>query len=333
MTTKSILTVEHLRKFFPVKRGILRRTVGHVKAVDDVSFAVEKGECFGLVGESGCGKTTLSRCILRLIEPDSGRILLHTQEEEIDVLAADKQEMSHLRRSAQIIFQDPFSSLDPRWRVKEIITEPLVAQGMNRRTAAQRALEILPIVGLNMHFADRYPHELSGGERQRVGIARALIVQPALVLADEPVSALDVSVQAQIINLLLELQTQMDLSYVFVAHDLSMIKHVSDRIGVMYLGQMVEIGSRAQIFEAPTHPYTYALLASVPIPDPETRGQGFMLEGEIPSPTNPPSACRFSTRCSYAQERCHEEAPELRTIRRGHQVRCHFAGELDFSGI
>ena len=329
MTAKPILIVERLRKFFPVRRGLLRRTVGYVKAVDDVSFHVAQGECLGLVGESGCGKTTLARCVLRLIEPDEGHIVLQGQNGEIDIVAAGKDELLRVRRQAQIIFQDPFSSLNPRWRIAEIVSEPLVAQGMNRREASQRAVDILPTVGLNPDFAHRFPHELSGGERQRVGIARALIVEPSLVVADEPVSALDVSVRAQILNLLLELQSQMGLAYVFIAHDLSVVKHISDRIGVMYLGQLVELGTRNQVFEEAMHPYTYALLASVLLPDPKQRGLGFVLEGEVPSPIDPPPGCRFSTRCAFAQEVCRSEVPAFRDMGSGHRVRCHLADELD----
>jgi len=328
MTMKPILAVEHLRKFFAVQRGLFRRTVGYVKAVDDVSFRVAPGECLGLVGESGCGKTTLARCVLRLIEPDGGQVVLHGAGSEIDVTTARRDELLKVRQQAQMIFQDPFSSLNPRWRITEIVSEPLVAQGINRREAARRAVDLLPTVGLNPDFAHRFPHELSGGERQRVGIARALIVEPSLIIADEPVSALDVSVRAQILNLMLELQSRMGLAYLFIAHDLSVVKHISDRIGVMYLGQLVELGTRTQVFEQSMHPYTYALLASVLVPDPEQHGLGFVLEGEVPSPINPPEGCRFSTRCAFAQEIC-GKVPEFRDIGDSHLVRCHFAGELD----
>ncbi|MDE0140744.1 MAG: ATP-binding cassette domain-containing protein [Caldilineaceae bacterium SB0670_bin_27] len=331
MPDTPILQVENLSKFFPVQRGLLRRTVGHVKAVNDVTFTVNKGECLGLVGESGCGKTTVARCLLRLVEPDQGRILLHGERQTFDIASASRKEMLDVRRQMQIIFQDPFSSLDPRWRVTDVIAEPLMAQKVGRGEAGRRVLEILPTVGLGPHFADRFPHELSGGERQRVSIARALIVSPPLVVADEPVSALDVSVRSQIINLLLDLQSQMNLTYVFIAHDLSIVKHISHRIAVMYLGRLVELGTTQQVFEECKHPYTKALLASVLIPDPTHREQSYVLEGEVPSPLNPPSGCHFSTRCPFAQEQCSAEEPELRDMGDGHWVRCHFAEELDLS--
>ena len=333
MSDTPILQVEHLSKFFPVQRGLLRRTVAHVKAVDDVSFTVNKGECLGLVGESGCGKTTLARCLVRLVEPDQGRILLHGEEQTLDVASASRKEMLDVRRQMQIIFQDPFSSLDPRWRVTDVIAEPLIAQKIGRAEAHRRTLEILPTVGLGAHFADRFPHELSGGERQRVSIARALIVSPPLVVADEPVSALDVSVRSQIINLLLDLQSQMNLTYVLIAHDLVIVKHISHRIAVMYLGQLVELGTTSQVFEQCQHPYTKALLASVLIPDPTRRDDSYVLEGEVPSPLNPPSGCHFSTRCPFAQERCSAEEPALRDMGDGHWVRCHFAEELDLDEV
>ena len=329
MPDTPILQVENLSKFFPVQRGLFRRTVGHVKAVDDVTFTVNKGECLGLVGESGCGKTTVARCLLRLVEPDQGRILLHGEQKSLDIASASRKEMLDVRRQMQIIFQDPFSSLDPRWRVTDVIAEPLMAQKVARGEAARRVLDILPTVGLGAHFADRFPHELSGGERQRVSIARALIVSPPLVVADEPVSALDVSVRSQIINLLLDLQSQMNLTYVFIAHDLSIVKHISHRIAVMYLGQLVELGTTDQVFGECRHPYTKALLASSLIPDPTRRNEGYVLEGEVPSPLNPPSGCHFSTRCPFAQERCSAEDPLLRDMGSGHWVRCHFAEELD----
>ncbi len=331
MSDTPILQVEHLSKYFPVQRGLFRKTVAHVKAVDDVTFTVHKGECLGLVGESGCGKTTLARCLLRLVEPDKGRIVLHGEQQALDIVSASRKEMLDVRRQMQIIFQDPFSSLDPRWRVTDVVAEPLIAQRIGRAEAARRVLELLPTVGLGAHFADRFPHELSGGERQRVSIARALIVSPPLVVADEPVSALDVSVRSQIINLLLDLQSQMNLTYIFIAHDLSIVKHISHRIAVMYLGQLVELGTTRQVFEQYRHPYTKALLASALIPDPTRRDEGYVLEGEVPSPINPPSGCHFSTRCPFAQERCSAEEPALRDMGDGHWVRCHFAEELDLS--
>ncbi|MBX3062262.1 MAG: oligopeptide/dipeptide ABC transporter ATP-binding protein [Anaerolineae bacterium] len=329
MTDKVLLQVNDLTKFYPIQQGLSRRAAGTVHAVDSVSFEVKQGECLGLVGESGCGKTTVARCILKLIEPTSGQITLHAPQTDLEITTADGKEVRQLRRWLQMIFQDPFASLDPRWTVGNIIAEPLIAQGISRREAEQRVAEVLPLAGLGTHFSNRYPHELSGGERQRVGIARAIVVNPLLIVADEPVSALDVSVRAQIVNLLLELQERLGLSYIFIAHDLSIVKHISDRIGVMYLGQIVEIGSRDQVFTQLMHPYTEALLMSVLTPVPDERGISYVLEGDVPSPINPPTGCRFASRCRFAQAQCREQSPDLRDMGGGHLVRCHFAGELE----
>jgi peptide/nickel transport system ATP-binding protein len=313
----------------------MQRLVGHVRAVDDVSFFVEKGECLSLVGESGCGKTTSSRCILRAIHPTAGQILFRPEDGSVvDVAKLSKGELRPLRRQMQMIFQDPFSSLNPRRTLLDIVAEPLVANGIgNRRERLDRVAELLKLVGLRPEYMRRYPHAFSGGQRQRIGIARALALNPSLVVADEPVSALDVSVQAQILNLMLRLQDQLGLTYLFVAHDLSVVKHVSDRVAVMYVGRIVEMAPTAPLFATPKHPYTEALMSAVPKPDPRLRSQRIVLEGEVADPANPPSGCYFHPRCRYAVESCRTETPQLQEIQPGHFVSCHRAAELSLKGI
>ena len=330
-----LLEVIGLKKFFPIRRGIMQRLVGHVRAVDDVSFFVEKGECLSLVGESGCGKTTSSRCILRAIHPTAGQILFRPEDGSVvDVAKLSKGELRPLRRQMQMIFQDPFSSLNPRRTLLDIVAEPLVANGIgNRRERLDRVAELLKLVGLRPEYMRRYPHAFSGGQRQRIGIARALALNPSLVVADEPVSALDVSVQAQILNLMLRLQDQLGLTYLFVAHDLSVVKHVSDRVAVMYVGRIVEMAPTAPLFATPKHPYTEALMSAVPKPDPRLRSQRIVLEGEVADPANPPSGCYFHPRCRYAVESCRTETPQLQEIQPGHFVSCHRAADLRLKGI
>jgi oligopeptide/dipeptide ABC transporter ATP-binding protein len=339
MTAKNngqpILEVTNLRKYFAIRQGLLRRVVGYVRAVDDVSFVIGRGETLALVGESGCGKTTTSRCILRALQPTTGKIQFRTSKgKAVDVARLRKSELRPLRREMQMIFQDPYSSLNPRMTIFDIIGEPLLVNGM--RNAAQRRErieELLELVSLPPEYMNRYPHAFSGGQRQRIGIARALALNPALIVADEPVSALDVSVQAQIVNLLLELQDELDLSYLFVAHDLSVVKHVSDRVAVMYVGRIVEIAATTPLFEAPKHPYTEALMSAVPIPDPRFRAQRILLEGEVADPANPPSGCYFHPRCRYAVDQCKTERPELEELEPGHFVACHRAHELSLEGV
>ena len=330
-----LLEVNGLKKFFPIRRGVMQRVVGHVRAVDDVSFFVEKSECLSLVGESGCGKTTTSRCILRAIHPTEGQILFRPEDGSVvDVAKFSKGELRPLRRQMQMIFQDPFSSLNPRRTLLDIVAEPLVANGIgNRQERLDRVAELLKLVGLRPEYMRRYPHAFSGGQRQRIGIARALALNPSLVVADEPVSALDVSVQAQILNLMLRLQDQLGLTYLFVAHDLSVVKHVSDRVAVMYVGRIVEMASTAPLFATPKHPYTEALMSAVPKPDPRLRSQRIVLEGEVADPANPPSGCYFHPRCRYAVESCRTDTPQLQEIQPGHFVSCHRAAELSLKGI
>jgi len=321
-TPSTLLSVQHLKKYFPIRRGILSRVAAHVKAVDDISFDINKGETFGLVGESGCGKTTAGRAVLRLIEPDEGKIRF----DGIDLLALNAAELRRKRRDMQIIFQDPYASLNPRMTIRAIVGEPFVIHGMTNGAKPSRDDEVarlLKTVGLDPSVMNRYPHEFSGGQRQRIGIARALALNPKLIVADEPVYALDVSIQAQIINLLADLQQQFGLTYLFISHAIPVIEHISTRIGVMYLGKLVEVGASAQICLAPMHPYTQALLSAVPIPDPAAKKQRIVLRGDVPTPINPPSGCRFHTRCPIAVDRCKVEEPPLRQVRDGRDVACH----------
>jgi len=330
-----VLEVKDLKKHFPVRKGLLRRTVGQVYAVDGISFAIGVGETLGLVGESGCGKTTTARCILRAIEPTAGQVLFRTPAgQEVDVTRLPKGELRGLRRDMQMVFQDPFTSLNPRMTLLDIVGEPLLVHGMkSRRGREERVAELLKLVGLRPEYMRRFPHAFSGGERQRIGIARAFALHPRLVIADEPVSALDVSVQAQILNLLLDLQTQLRLTYLFVAHDLSVVKHISDRVAVMYVGRMVELAPTEKLFTTPKHPYTAALLSAVPEPDPRRRAQRVVLQGEVANPANPPSGCYFHPRCTYALEVCRTQAPVWEEVVPGHFVRCHRTRELQLSGV
>ncbi len=333
--SEPLLEVEGLQKFFPIRRGFLQRVVGHVRAVDDVTFTVKQGECLALVGESGCGKTTTARCILRAMPPTAGRVNFHTEAGTVvDVATLSRRELRPLRRQMQMIFQDPFSSLNPRQTVLDIVGEPLLIHGVrNRRERVERVTELLGRVGLRPEFMNRFPHAFSGGQRQRIGIARALALNPRLVVADEAVSALDVSVQAQILNLLLDLQSEFGLTYLFVAHDLSVVKHLSDRVAVMYVGQIVELAEREAIFHEPKHPYTAALLSAVPKPDPRARSNRMVLQGEVANPAAPPSGCYFHPRCPFAVDRCRTVTPVLEEIAPGRLVRCHRARELDLPGV
>jgi peptide/nickel transport system ATP-binding protein len=331
----TVLEVRGLRKYFPIRAGLLGRHAGTVRAVDDVSFSITRGETLSLVGESGCGKTTTSRCILRAIKPTSGEIRFRSESgENVDVAHLDRKGLRPLRRQMQMIFQDPFSSLNPRMTIAEIIGEPLLVNGMTDAAARNaRVAELLDLVHLPSAYLNRFPHAFSGGQRQRIGIARALALNPALIVADEPVSALDVSVQAQIVNLLLELQDRLGLSYLFVAHDLSVVKHISHRVAVMYAGRILEIAPTEALFNTPRHPYTEALLSAVPVPDPRQRAKRIVLEGEVADPSNPPSGCHFHPRCRYAIDRCRNEIPQLETSAPGHAVRCLRARDLSLAGV
>ena len=331
----NILEVKNLEKFFPIQKGFLKRTIGNVRAVDDVSFEIKNGETLGLVGESGCGKTTTARCVLRAIDPTGGEILYQTEDGSvIDVATLGKEPLRELRNDMQMIFQDPFGSLNPRMMLLDIVGEPLLVHGMkSRRERADRVAELMRLVGLRPEYMRRFPHAFSGGERQRIGIARALALSPRLVVADEPVSALDVSVQAQVINLLEDLQEELNLTYLFVAHDLSVVRHIADRVAVMYVGKIVEMGPTEELFDSPRHPYTSALLSSVPIPDPRARAQRIPLQGEVANPANPPSGCYFHPRCPHAEEACRVDTPVLEEISPGHFVSCLRASELQLAGL
>lgn len=324
MDDNVLLKVENLVQYFPIRRGVLQKTVGYVHAVDDVSFDVKKGETLGLVGESGCGKTTTGRSILQLYKPTSGKVYF----DGINLVDLHGEKLRLLRRRIQMIFQDPYASLNPRMTVEEIISEPLkIFKIIDNSQTRDRVKDLLELVRLNPAYIDRYPHEFSGGQRQRIGVARALALNPDLIVCDEPISALDVSVQAQIVNLLEDLQKEMGLTYLFIAHDLSVVRHISNRVAVMYLGVIMELGDRDELYTNPLHPYTKALLSAVPIPDPviEEKRKRMILEGDVPSPVNPPSGCRFRTRCPIAQEICSQERPAWREIRHGHFAACHFA--------
>ena len=316
----ALLEVRNLKKYFPVRKGILSRTVGWVQAVDGVGFTLKHGETLGLVGESGCGKTTLGRCLLRLIEPTEGEI----QFEGKDLLKMDREELRKVRARLQIIFQDPYSSLNPRMTLEEIIAEPLRNHTQaSRRAIRDRVSFLMEKVGLHPEQTRRYPHEFSGGQRQRIGIARALALNPQVIVCDEPVSALDVSIQAQVINLLVKLQEEMGLSYLFIAHDLSLVEHISDRVAVMYLGKIVELAKDIDLYTNPKHPYTEALLSAAPIPNPKLKKQRILLQGEIPSPINLPSGCRFYSRCPRRLNICKADEPEFKSLGEGHGVSCH----------
>jgi peptide/nickel transport system ATP-binding protein len=332
-TRQPLLQVRNLQKFFPITAGVFRATVGHVRAVDDVSFDVFEGETLGLVGESGCGKTTTSRCVLRAVAPTAGEILFRRKTNEVvDLAKLTRAELQPLRAEIQMIFQDPFGSLNPRMTLFDNVGEPLLVNHMtNRNERMDRVAELLKLVGLRPEFMHRFPHAFSGGQRQRIGIARALSTNPRLVVADEPVSALDVSVQAQVLNLLLELRRRLGLTFLFVAHDLSVVRHISDRVAVMYVGQLVELAPTKSLFRRPLHPYSAALMRAVPVPDPRIPVGEVTLKGEVPSPAKPPSGCYFHPRCRFATDRCKSEAPALREPTPGHFVRCHYADELDLT--
>ncbi|MEA1904680.1 MAG: dipeptide ABC transporter ATP-binding protein [Candidatus Hadarchaeota archaeon] len=330
-----LLEVNDLKKHFPIRRGFLRRTVGHVKAVDGISFYIKKGETLGLVGESGCGKTTTGRCILRAIEPTAGEVLFRFGSENgwADVSKLDKEGLGEFRQNAQMIFQDPYSSLNPRMTLLQIVGEPLVVNKIARgKKLEDRVAYLLRQVGLRPEYMRRYPHAFSGGQRQRIGVARALALNPQFIVCDEPVSALDVSIQAQTLNLLQDLQEEFDLTYLFIAHDLSVIEHISERVAVMYVGKLVEMTDKKRLFSNPRHPYTEALMTAVPLPDPRATKERIILPGEVADPANPPSGCYFHPRCRYAKRVCEIEEPQLREIEEGHFVSCHRAEELSLRG-
>ncbi len=330
-----LLEVRHLKKFFPIHKGFSRRVVAEVRAVDDVSFEVQEGETLGLVGESGCGKTTTARCILRAMAPSSGEILFRTREGTVvDLARLSRTELRPLRPQMQMVFQDPFGSLNPRMTLLDNVGEPLLVNGLrDRRERRDRVAELLRLVGLRPEYMHRFPHAFSGGQRQRIGIARALATEPRLVVADEPVSALDVSVQAQVLNLLLELQQRLHLTYLFVAHDLGVVRHICERVAVMYVGQLVETAPAPALFSRPRHPYTAALMKAVPVPDPRVPSGDVALQGEVPNPANPPPGCYFHPRCPFAVDICRTETPALRLVASGHLARCHRADELELDGI
>ena len=325
-TTEPLVIVDHLVKHFPIMKGIVfQKPAGAVRAVDGISFTIARGETLGLVGESGCGKTTAGRTLLNLYPPTAGNVII----DGLDVRAAKGAEVLAVRRKAQMIFQDPFASLNPRWTVSSIVGEPLRVHKLRQtdKQRADRVVELLELVGLSARHLNRFPHEFSGGQRQRIGVARALATEPVFIVCDEPISALDVSIQAQVVNLLEDLQDQLGLTYLFIAHDLSMVRHICDRVAVMYLGIIVELGDRDQLYENPLHPYTQSLLSAVPVPDPklERARQRIILTGDVPSPANPPSGCRFHPRCPIAKEHCARLVPEWREIQPGHWVACHEA--------
>lgn len=328
-TGKALLEVHNIVKYFPIKGGVLMKEIAAVKAVDGVSLTIDEGETVGLVGESGCGKTTFGRAILRLEEPTSGEIYFEGES----ILTYDKNKMQALREKMQIIFQDPFSSLNPRKTVAQIIGEPLLVHGMrSRKKRDERVLELLRVVGLRKEHMRRYPHQFSGGQRQRIGVARALALQPKLIVCDEAVSALDVSIQAQVINLLKDLQDEFGLTYLFISHDLSVVEHVSDRVAVMYLGKIVEFAPSQALYKTPLHPYTQALLSAVPVPDPSRKANArIILKGDVPSPIDPPPGCSFHPRCLFAKDICSNREPEFREVRNKHFVACFFAGQLELT--
>lgn len=330
-----LLEVKDLKKHFPIQRGFLRRTVGYVKAVDGIDFHIKEGETLGLVGESGCGKTTTGQCLLRIIEPTAGGVLFKDEDAGwVSVQELNREELNDLRRNMQIIFQDPYNSLNPRMTLLQIVGEPLVIRKVARgEELEERVAHLLRVVGMRPEYMRRYPHAFSGGQRQRIGVARALALNPQFIVCDEPVSALDVSVQAQTLNLLQDLQEDFDLTYLFIAHDLSVIKHISDRVAVMYVGKLVETTETEELFVDPRHPYTEALMSAVPRPDPRAKKERIVLPGEVADPGDPPSGCYFHPRCRYAQRICEVEDPELREISEEHHVSCHRAEELSLAGV
>lgn len=320
MESDVLLKVENLKKFFPIKSGIFSKTVGHVKAVDGVSFEIKKGETLGLVGESGCGKSTIGRTILRLFEKTDGNVIFEGQ----DIFALKRKELRKLRPKIQMIFQDPYSSLNPRLPIGSLVGEALLSHKLcNKEKLVDKVVNTIERCGLAAYHMKRYPHEFSGGQRQRIGIARALVLNPSFIVADEPVSALDVSIQSQIINLMTDLQEEMGFSYLFISHDLSIVKHISHKIGVMYLGNLVELAPKKKLYDNPLHPYTKALLSAIPVPDPTLKRERIILTGDIPSPANPPNGCKFHTRCPYAVEKCKKDNPEYKDVGEDHFVACH----------
>ncbi len=336
MSDKRILEVRNLKKYFPIQKGVFRRVVGHVRAVDGIDFYIKEGECVGLVGESGCGKTTAGRSLIRLLDPTEGEVLFTPHDKTVDMAALDKQGLKQMRQDMQYVFQDPFASLNPRMTVGRIVSEPMKIQEIGtHKERMLRAGELLEKVGLSASQMGRFPHEFSGGQRQRIGIARSLSLNPRFVICDEPVSALDVSVQAQVLNLLKDLQDEFDLTYLFVAHDLSVVEHISDRIMVMYLGRIVEIAGASELYETPKHPYTEALLKAIPIADPKLGRRRIALEGSVPDPANPPEGCNFNTRCAYATDRCHKEDPSLQPVKGSEErmAACHYVNELELTGF
>jgi len=329
-----LLEVKNLKKYFPVEKGFWRKTVGYVKAVDKVNLYINEGETLGVVGESGCGKTTLGRCILRAIEPTEGNILFRLNGDMIDITKLNKESLRATRRYTQMIFQDPYSSLDSRMTVLDIVGEPLLVNNLaTGRKMEERVKDLVKVVGLNVKHLKRYPHAFSGGQRQRIGIARALASNPKFIVADEPVSALDVSVQAQTLNLLQDLQARFKLTYLFISHDLSVVEHISDRVAVMYVGKVVELAKTEEFFLNPLHPYSEALLSALPKPDPRLRMKRIILSGEVANPVNPPSGCYFHPRCKYAYEICKKEEPGWKEVKTEHFVACHFAKELSLKGV
>jgi peptide/nickel transport system ATP-binding protein len=330
-----LLDIKNLKMHFPIEKGFLRRVEGYLYAVDDVSLFIREGETLGLVGESGCGKTTTARCILRVLKPTAGQILFHVgPEKTVDLAALSRSQVRSVRRHMQMVFQDPFSSLNPRMTLFDIVGEPLLVQGMrNRKKRQERVEELLSQVGLRPEYLSRYPHAFSGGQRQRISMARALAVNPRLVVADEPTSSLDVSVQAQILNLMLDLQDQFHLTYLFVTHDLSVVRHICNRVAVMYVGKIVEMVPKSDLFAAPKHPYSEALLSAVPKPDPRLRSERILLKGDVANPADPPSGCYFHPRCQYATEVCRVESPVLEEVTAGHFVSCHRTNELSLRGV
>jgi peptide/nickel transport system ATP-binding protein len=331
---ENIVEVKNLKKYFPLTQGIFQKVVGHIKAVDDVSFVIPRGKTVGLVGESGCGKTTISKCILRAIDPTSGEINLNTEQGSKNIADMREKELRPLRKEMQLIFQDPFSSLNPRMNLFDIVSEPLLLNGVKSRVERQdRVEELLSKVGLRPEYMVRFPHAFSGGQRQRIGIARALALNPSLIVCDEPVSGLDVSVQAQVINLLMDLQDELGLSYLFVSHDLSIVRQISDSIQVMYLGRLVENGTPEEIFSSPKHPYTEALISAVPQADPDMPKNHQTLIGEIPNPSNPPNGCYFHPRCAYATDECKKTNPALTVDKSGRSFSCHNAKDIKLTGL